>query len=99
MNRDELVDLRKQVDKALKSYEKRKLEEARREAAKAAAEFGYSLNDLRGGDKGKPKGAKLPPKYAHPDQPGLTYSGRGRKPKWLQERLDAGASLDDFLIK
>ena len=37
-------------------------------------------------------------KYAHPDDANLTWAGRGRKPSWLDERLKAGANIDDFLI-
>lgn len=28
----------------------------------------------------------------------LTWSGRGRKPKWVAEALDRGKQLDDLLI-
>lgn len=28
-----------------------------------------------------------------------TWSGRGRKPKWISEHLAKGGSADDFLIK
>src|SRR5689334_2697909 len=38
------------------------------------------------------------PKYRNPDNPSETWAGRGRKPKWVQDRLDQGASLDDLLI-
>ena len=33
---------------------------------------------------------KVAPKYRHPKQPDLTWSGRGRTPKWVQEFKDAG---------
>src|SRR4051812_41546995 len=37
-------------------------------------------------------------KYRNPDNPEETWAGRGRKPKWVEERLAQGASLDDLLI-
>lgn len=38
----------------------------------------------------------VPPKYR--DASGNTWSGRGFKPRWLQQALAAGASLDSFRI-
>ena len=37
-------------------------------------------------------------KYRNPDNPLETWAGRGRKPKWVEDRLAQGASLDDLLI-
>jgi DNA-binding protein H-NS len=37
-------------------------------------------------------------KYRNPDNPLETWAGRGRKPKWIEDRLAQGASLDDLLI-
>src|SRR3954452_21069972 len=38
------------------------------------------------------------PKYHNPDNPEQTWAGRGRKPKWVEEKLENGSSLDDLLI-
>lgn len=43
----------------------------------------------------KEKGA---PKYRHSLDPALTWTGRGRKPGWLQTYLDKGGDLDSLLI-
>ena len=37
-------------------------------------------------------------KYRNPDNPKETWAGRGRKPKWIEDKLAHGASLDDLLI-
>jgi len=37
------------------------------------------------------------PKYRDPAS-GATWSGRGRKPRWLEEAIKAGHSADRFLI-
>jgi len=37
-------------------------------------------------------------KYRNPDNHEETWAGRGRKPKWVEERLAQGASLDNLLI-
>ena len=38
------------------------------------------------------------PKYQDPAKPECTWAGKGKQPGWLKEKLEAGASLDDFLI-
>ena len=42
---------------------------------------------------------KAPAKYANPEDPTQTWSGRGRKPIWVHESLEAGKSLETFEIK
>jgi DNA-binding protein H-NS len=37
-------------------------------------------------------------KYRNPDNPVETWAGRGRKPKWVEDRIAQGASLEDLLI-
>ena len=45
------------------------------------------------------KGRKIPPKYRNPDTARETWTGRGRKPKWVEAKLASGVSLDSMLIK
>jgi DNA-binding protein H-NS len=42
------------------------------------------------------KGKKVPPKYRSPG--GVTWAGRGAKPRWLVDAIKGGKKLDDFLI-
>src|SRR5215469_15381035 len=42
------------------------------------------------------KGRKVVVKYR--DRSGNTWAGRGAQPVWLQEKLKAGAKLDDFAV-
>jgi DNA-binding protein H-NS len=46
--------------------------------------------------RGSVKGRKVPPKYRGPG--GETWAGRGARPRWMQERIKAGAKQEDFLI-
>lgn len=94
---DELKKLQKDVAKAITSFEARKLKEARATVTAAAQELGYSLEELVGG---KVKGAKsaAAPKYRHPENAELTWSGRGRQPAWFKEAIAGGASPDDLAI-
>jgi DNA-binding protein H-NS len=39
------------------------------------------------------------PKYQNPDNPSVTWSGRGKQPLWLQAQLREGKKLEQFLIR
>ena len=38
------------------------------------------------------------PKYRHPEDAGLTWSGKGRRPDWLNDLLKSGRVLDEMRI-
>lgn len=42
--------------------------------------------------------SKAAPKYKNPDDPVKTWSGKGRKPSWLELKIKKGAKLESFLI-
>jgi len=94
---EELKQLQKDIDAAIKSYEARKMAEARAKLEAMAAEMGVSLADVMGG-AGKGKKPAAPPKYRHPENPAKTWSGRGRQPEWFKEALANGMSADDLKI-
>jgi DNA-binding protein H-NS len=50
------------------------------------------------GESGDQRGA-VAPKYRNPDNSSETWSGRGRKPKWVDEQLAAGKSQEALLIR
>jgi DNA-binding protein H-NS len=97
MTLDELKQLRKDVVKAIDTFEARQMAEARAKLEEYAKEMGVKLEDVMGAGKGKGK-PKGPPKYCHPNDPSLTWTGKGRKPDWLKRELDAGMSLERFKI-
>ena len=41
---------------------------------------------------------KVPQKYRHPDNADLGWTGRGRKPLWVQDWIATGKSVDELLI-
>ena len=51
------------------------------------------------GADGDDRRREVSPKYRNPDNASETWSGRGRKPRWLEERLAKGAPLEDFAIR
>jgi DNA-binding protein H-NS len=38
------------------------------------------------------------PKYANPDDPSQTWTGRGRGPNWLVAKMRKGAKLQQFAL-
>lgn len=78
---------------------------AKAEIEKIAAATGYSVEELLGLRAGKARkvatGPKKPvaDKYRNPKDHTQTWSGRGKRPKWLQEVLDRGGKLENFLIR
>lgn len=103
MSRDELMDLRKRVDAAIDSIADREREAALKAAEEAAKAHGFSLADLgvaggKGKRKAKAAGAKNPPKYRNPDNPSQTWSGRGRRPQWVNDAEANGVALESLAI-
>lgn len=96
MNKGELEDLQKKVAAALKNYDERLKAEAQVKLEAMAKEMGFSLNDFTGGKKGKASAAA--PKYVHPENPGKTWSGRGRQPQWFKDAIDSGKTAEDLAI-
>ncbi len=94
----ELKALQGDVDVAIHNFEKRKKAEALAEVERVAKENGFSLKELLGEGKTVPKKSKVAPKYANPSNPEQTWSGRGRKPGWVNALEAAGHSLDDATI-
>ena len=93
----ELKKMQKDVSKAISSYEDRQKAEARAKVEAFARELGYSLAELVGTET-KSLRAPVAAKYRHPENPALTWSGRGRKPQWFVEALEAGKTASDLAI-
>ena len=89
MSLKELRQLQKDLAKAISTYEDRHKAEARAKLDAIAKEMGYSLADLIGAE-GKTTRAPAVAKYRHPENAALTWSGRGRKPKWFADHVNAG---------
>ena len=93
----ELKSLQKDVAKAIAGFEGRRRQEALVAMEAAAREHGFELSELLGDTPAK-KRRPARAKYAHPENAAGTWTGRGRKPKWVAEVLAAGRKLEEFLI-
>lgn len=93
----ELKKMQKDVAKAISTFEDRQKAEARAKVEALARDLGYSLTELVGIET-KSSRAPIAPKYRHPKNPALTWSGRGRKPQWFVEALESGKTASDLAI-
>jgi len=100
LSRDELLKLRGQVEKAIASLADRERRRALDAAERAAAEHGFSLAQLTGVTvaRGRAKAGSLPAKYRNPANHDQTWSGRGRRPDWVNAALAEGKALSDLAI-
>ena len=76
----------------------------KKEAIEYLSKMGLSLEDLAGNAVSTSRKANRDPrpaKYEFKDENGelKQWTGQGRTPKPLKKELDAGKSLEDFLIK
>ena len=93
----ELKKMQKDVAKAIATFEDRQKAEARTKMEALARDLGYSLAELVGTET-KTTRAPAAAKYRHPENPALTWSGRGRKPQWFVEAMEAGKTASDLAI-
>ena len=97
MSLRELQELELKVRKAKAGAQDRSRADLRKKIETMVADAGFRLSDIFSGRGGK--GRTVAAKYANPDDPSETWTGRGRKPRWLNAKLQEGAKLDKFLIK
>lgn len=98
MSYKDLTELELKIRKAKAGVQDRTRNELKEKIETMVAAAGFKMSDLFGGGRGG-KGRKVAAKYANPDDPSETWTGRGRKPRWLSAKLKDGDKMDKFLIK
>lgn len=109
----ELRQLQAQIHDKILLMQREKREAALAAAREAAAAHGFELetllplqltNPVPGTGKAKiarktgKTGPANPPRYAKPGEPGVTWTGRGRRPSWIIDYLVAGGELKQIEI-
>lgn len=95
----ELLELEAKLDRAIASARERERSEVRQKIESIVQSSGFSVSELFGGRGGPARGRTVTAKYVNPENRSETWTGRGRKPRWLTTKLDNGAKLEDFLVR
>ena len=92
----QLRDLMQQIPNELKLREAQDKAVILNEVRAFTKARGYTIEDLLAKES-KVKtvsGNKVKVKYRHPENPELEWTGRGRKPKWVELWMNDNGSLD-----
>ncbi len=93
----ELERLKGSIDSAIANRRDGELLNLRQAIDEMVEEAGFTLDEvLQVRTTTKKRAVKA--KYSNPSNPTETWSGRGRKPIWVQEWIAAGNDLNDCLI-
>lgn len=91
----ELDRLKNNIDYAISNRRQSELLKVRRKIDDILEESGFNLQEIM-----EVKASRKPvkPKYQNPNNPENVWTGRGRRPVWVEQLLSSGKSLDDLLI-
>lgn len=104
---EELQQVEDGVVKLLEDKREAAKEDARRRIEEIAKAAGASVKELmrfretrQGPTQGQAKGSRRPAeiKFRHPTESSLTWTGRGRKPAWVEEHLKQGGTLEQLAV-
>lgn len=73
-----------------------RLEKVREKVNALVKAEGFTLEDVFGSARKARR--KVKPKYRNPADKNQTWSGRGKRPRWYVEALEAGKKEKDLLI-
>jgi len=98
MGLKELLTLQVDLEQEIANARMRERQEVLSRMEELAQEAGFSMNELVGGKTRKGKTSTSAAKYANPDNRAETWTGRGRKPNWLVDKLKKGGQTEDYAI-
>lgn len=96
----ELRELQQRIPAELTRREQKEKTEVLNELRAIAKTRGYSIEELMAKEARQPlvQASKVKPKYRHPENQDLEWTGRGRKPKWVEAWLAAGNAIEGLAI-
>ena len=97
------VDLGHLIKLAQQAYEKvhdRETDQVLAKVSQMLDEHGLDIDELfRRSEMTKTRSTEEPVRFRHPKNPELTWTGRGRLPRWLKEIKDEGGDIEEFRIR
>ncbi len=94
----ELKSLQKEIAKSIAEFGNRRKVEALGALEEHAKALGFSLAELTGKKVRKARAGSGTPKYRHPENPEVTWSGMGRKPAWFTAAIEAGKAPESMAV-
>jgi DNA-binding protein H-NS len=94
----ELKSLQKEIAKAIAEFSNRRKVAALSALEEHAKALGFSLAELTGTKVRKARAGSGTPKYRHPENPEVTWSGMGRKPAWFTAAVEAGKAPESMTV-
>ena len=94
----ELQLLQKDVAKTIAEFSDKRKTEAIAALEAHAKELGFSLAELTGAKKTRKTSGPIGAKYRHPENPEVTWSGRGRQPGWFKAAIEAGKAPEAMAV-
>jgi len=91
---DELQALARDIETEVVSRREADRERVLNQMRELAGSLGMTLEEVVRGEKGK--AISVPVKYRNPTNPIQTWSGRGKRPAWVNEALASGMTLEDL---
>lgn len=97
MNSAQLQELKEAIAAREAQQQENNRRVAKEEIQGILSAHGFTLEELFGKSSAR-KPSKVAPKYRNPKNAEETWSGRGRRPRWLEAELAKGKSVEDFAI-
>ncbi|MGB1258232.1 MAG: H-NS family nucleoid-associated regulatory protein [Thiolinea sp.] len=92
---EQLENLKSGIDAAIERQRNIELMAMREQVDALVDASPFSLEEIL---EARPPRQPVAPKYQHPDDSTLTWTGRGRKPLWVIEHLEKGQSIETLAI-
>lgn len=94
----DITSLERELQKAKAEARERERKALKAKIDKLLDGTGFTIFEVYG-VAGKKRGKTVSvARYANPDDPTDTWTGRGRKPNWVLAQLKRGAKIEDFAI-
>jgi len=88
-------DVRTEIVNRREAEKQRVLDQIR----ELASSIGMTPEQLLGRGARGAAAKTVAPRYRHPDDASLTWTGRGKRPSWVNDWVAAGKSLDDLEVE
>jgi len=89
----ELEEIRSRLDDQISARREQEMSLAAQRLKDAAKDMGYHISELM---HLLSERTEHPVKYRHPQNPDLTWCGKGRRPLWMNKVLEEGHTLADL---